>query len=74
MIFIWKQSGTSHGISACDKIGGTVKRPATEASLKRPARNQILTPLDDWTCSATVSLMSLGSSISICHPPPLKKM
>ena len=46
MIFIWKRSGTSHGISACDGIGDTVKRPATEASLKRPAHNQILTPLD----------------------------
>ena len=46
MIFIWKQSGTSHGKSACDGIGGTVKRPATKASLKRPAQNQILTPLD----------------------------
>ena len=34
MIFIWKQSGTSHGKSACDGIGGTVKRPATKASLK----------------------------------------
>ena len=46
MIFIWKQSGTSHGKSACDGIGGTVKRPATKASLKRPAHNQILTSLD----------------------------
>ena len=46
MIFIWKQSGTSHGKSACDGIGGTVKRPATKASLKRPAHNQILTLLD----------------------------
>ena len=32
MIFIWKQSGTSHGKSACDGIGGTVKRPASKAS------------------------------------------
>ena len=46
MIFIWKPNGTSHGKSACDGIGGTVKRPATKASLKRPAHNQILTPLD----------------------------
>ena len=74
MIFIWKQSGTSHGKSACDGSGGTVKRPATKASLERPAHNQILTPLESWTCSATVSLMSLGSSFSICHPPPLKEM
>ena len=68
MIFIWKQSGTSHGKSACGGIGGTVKRPASKASLKRPAHNQI------WTCSATVSLMSLGPSFSIYHPPPLKTM
>ena len=46
MIFIWKQSGTSHGKSACDGIGGTVKRPTTKASLKRTAHNQIWTPLD----------------------------
>ena len=46
MTFIWKQSGTSNGKSACDGFGGTVKRPATKASLKKPAHNQILTPLD----------------------------
>ena len=55
MIFIWKQSGTSHGKSACDGIGGTVKRPATKASLKRPAHNQILTPLDMFSyCESDV--------------------
>ena len=56
MIFIWKQSGTSHGKSACDGIGGTVKRPATKASLKRPAHNQILTPLDMFSyCESDVT-------------------
>ena len=56
MIFIWKQSGTSHGISACDGIGGIVKRPATEASLKSPAHNQILTPLDMFSyCESDVT-------------------
>ena len=60
MIFIWKQSGTSHGNSACDGIGGTVnftvKRPATKVSLKRPARNQILTPLDMFSyCKSDVT-------------------
>ena len=56
MIFIWKQSGTSHGKSACDGIGGTVKRPATEASLKRPDHNQILTPLDMFSyCESDVT-------------------
>ena len=53
MIFIWRQSGTSHGIIG---IGGTVKRPATEASLKRPAHNQILTPLDMFSyCESDVT-------------------
>ena len=70
MIFIWKQSGTSHGKSACDGIGGTVKRPATKASLKRPAHNQILTPLD---MSATVSLMSLGSSFFYMSSTTIKE-
>ena len=52
----WKQSGTSHGKSACDGIGGTVKRPATKASLKRPAHNHILTPLDMFSyCESDVT-------------------
>ena len=56
MIFIWKKSGTSHGKSACDGIGGTVKRPATKASLKRPAHNQILIPLDMFSyCESDVT-------------------
>ena len=56
MIFIWKQSETSHGKSACDGIGGTVKRPATKASLKGPAHNQILTPLDLFSyCESDVT-------------------
>ena len=56
MIFIWKQSGTSLGKSACDGIGGTVKRPASKASLKRPAHNQILTPLDMFSyCESDVT-------------------
>ena len=46
MIIIWKQSGTSHVKSACDGIGGTVKRPATKANLKKTAHNHILTLLD----------------------------
>ena len=55
MIFVWKQSGTSHGKSACDGVGGTVKRPATKASLKRQAHNQILTPLDMFSyCESDV--------------------
>ena len=56
MIFIWKQSGTSHGIRICDGIGGIVKRPATKVSLKRPAHDQILTPLNMFSyCESDVT-------------------
>lgn len=37
---------TSQGKSACDGIGGTVKRGTMRASLQRPVREQILTPKD----------------------------
>ena len=35
---------TSRGKSACDEIGKVVKRLTTKATLKRPFKNQILTP------------------------------
>ena len=54
--FHLKQSGTAQGKSVCDEIGGTVKRPTTKASLKRPAHNQILTPLDMFSyCESDVT-------------------
>ena len=34
---------TSHGKSACDEIGGTVKMLLTKASLQRPYTDPILT-------------------------------
>lgn len=40
----WNFSATSHGKSACDGIGATVKRNAYRVSLQRPEYNQILTP------------------------------
>ena len=42
--------GTSHGKSACDGIGGTIKRLATNASLMATEKTHILMPLDlfDW--------------------------
>ena len=50
------EGGASHGKSTSDGIGGTMKRPATKASLKRPAHNQILTPLDMFTyCESDVT-------------------
>ena len=40
----WNYFATSHGKNSCDRVGGTVKRLATRASLQRPLYNQILTP------------------------------
>ncbi|KAG1665452.1 PH-interacting protein [Nymphon striatum] len=39
----WNFFATSHGKSACDGIGGTVKRLLTKASLQRPYSDPILT-------------------------------
>ena len=39
----WNFFATSPGKSACDGIGGTVKRLVTKASLQRPYNDQILT-------------------------------
>ena len=39
----WTFFATSHGKSACDGIGGTVKRLTARASLQRPYSEQILT-------------------------------
>ena len=49
----WHFSATSHGKSACDGLGGTVKRLAARASLQRPYNEQIMTPrqLFEWACS-----------------------
>lgn len=41
----WHFYATSHGKSACDGLGGTIKRLVTKASLQRPLNDQILTPL-----------------------------
>ena len=39
----WNFFATSHGKSACDSIGGTVKQLVTKASLQRPYTELILT-------------------------------
>lgn len=46
----WHFYATSHGKSACDGLGGTIKRLVTKASIQRPLRDQILTALQmfDW--------------------------
>jgi hypothetical protein len=49
----WHFFATSHGKSACDGVGGTLKRLAAEASLQRPYNDQIMTPhqLYEWAQS-----------------------
>ena len=47
---VWTFFATSHGKSACDGIGGTVKRLATTASLQRPLNNQILSASALFEC------------------------
>ena len=43
---VWNFFATSHGKSACDGIGGTVKQLATNASLMATEKNHMLKPLD----------------------------
>ena len=38
----WSFFATSHGKSPCNGIGGMIKRKVTQASLKHPTQNQIL--------------------------------
>ena len=45
----WHVFATSHGKSACDGIGGVMKKMTAEAKLQRPFENQILTPQDMYT-------------------------
>lgn len=40
----WNFFATSHGKSACDGVGGTVKRLASRASIQRPYEDQMMTP------------------------------
>lgn len=51
----WHFFATSHGKSACDGLGGTVKRLAAKASLQRPYNDQIMTPHQLFTwCSQNI--------------------
>lgn len=54
----WHFYATSHGKSASDGIGGTLKRLAAKASLQRPMNDHILTPkqLYEWAKSNLSSL------------------
>ena len=54
----WNFFATSHGKSACDGIGGTVKWLGTNASLMATEINHILMPLDlfDWVSKNTCNI------------------
>ena len=52
----WSFFATSHGKSACDGIGGTVKRLTTKASLQHPFQDQIITVKDMFAyCITNIS-------------------
>lgn len=42
---------TSHGKSPSDRIGGTIKREASNTSLGATLHNQVTTPEDLYNCS-----------------------
>ena len=54
----WHFFATAHGKGPCDGLGGTVKRKALRASLKRPLEGQIQTPqeLSEWAKDAIPSV------------------
>ena len=45
----WHFFATSHGKSACNGIGGVVKKMTAKARLQRPFENKISTPQDMYT-------------------------
>lgn len=49
----WHFCATSHGKSAADGIGGTVKWTAAKAILQCPLNNQILTPVQFYEYAST---------------------
>jgi hypothetical protein len=54
----WYFFATSHGKSACDGVGGTLKRLAAKASLQQPYNDQIMAlhQLYEWAQSSIHSL------------------
>jgi hypothetical protein len=50
----WHFFATSHGKSACDDVGGTLKKLAAKASLQQPYNVQIMKPhqLYEWAESS----------------------
>lgn len=54
----WHVFATSHGKSACDGVGGILKRLNAKASLQRRFKNQILTPFElyAWACESLAQI------------------
>ena len=55
----WNFFTTSHGKSACDGIGGAIKRKLVHRSLAQPYQNQILTAKDAY-CFCKLSMPSIN--------------
>ena len=55
----WNFFATSHGKSACDGIGGAIKRKIVHRSLAQPFQNQILTARDAY-CFCKSSMPSIN--------------
>ena len=63
----WSFFATSHGKSPCDGIGGFVKRMTTKASLQRPYKEKITTPLQMFNfCRLQLSKVRFLSGKSFC--------
>ena len=55
----WYFFATSHGKSPCDGIGGTLKRVALRASLRRTTSNQIVSPEDFFNfCNHEIKMVT----------------
>jgi hypothetical protein len=54
----WHFFATSHGKSACDGVGGILKRLAAKASLQQPYNDQMMTPHQpyEWAQSSVLNL------------------
>ena len=76
---MWNFFDTSHGKSACDGIGGTVKPLTTSASLMVIEKHHILTPLDlfDWAsknkCNIDFIYISAEEMTDHCQKNNLNK-
>ena len=73
----WHFFATSHGKSACDGIGGTVKREAARASLRATTTGHILTPQQllnfHWPIREDFCWVSTQHILTRIQPPKICK-